>query len=165
MIFLRYIGRMDGGRRMMAAEIRRRIRTSGAGRRRRQRRRPWLRGTTMRIAFSRRSVRPFAVAAVAALVVPPPSCVGSRGGTRDSRSRLPPMRFLLLLLNRPTIVRGNLCVGRIGNPIIIIFLVLVYSLTMRGVVNHVSPRFCPTCVAAGLTLRPNPHGLPVKVGY
>jgi hypothetical protein len=62
--------------------------------------------------------------------------VWSRGGTRDSLSRLPPMRFLLLLLNHPALVRGNLCVGRIGNPIIIIFLALIYSSTMRGVVNH-----------------------------
>jgi len=75
-----------------------------------------------------------------------------RGGTRGSLSWLPPMQFLLLLLNHPTLVRGNLCISWIGNPIIIIFLVLIYSSTMRGVVNHVSPQFCSTCVAVGLML-------------
>ena len=59
----------------------------------------------------------------------------------------------MLLLNHPTLLRGNLYVGRIGNLIIIIFLVLVYSSMMRGVVNHVPPGFCPSCGAAGLKLR------------
>jgi hypothetical protein len=63
------------------------------------------------------------------------------------------MQFLLLLLNHPMLICGNLCIGWIGNPIIIIFLVLIYSLTMRGEVNHISPRLCPTGIAAGLTLR------------
>jgi hypothetical protein len=50
------------------------------------------------------------------------------------------------------LVSGNICVGWIQNPIIVIFLVLVYSSTMRGAVNLVLPQFCPPAVAVGLTL-------------
>ena len=72
----------------------------------------------------------------------------------------------MLLLNHPTLLRGNLCVGRIGNLIIIIFLVLVYSSTMRGAVNHVPPGFCTTCGAWCSGIEAAPHLQPTgKMWY
>ena len=52
----------------------------------------------------------------------------------------------MLLLNHPTLLRGNLYVGRIGNLIIIIFLVLVYSSMMREESIMFHPDFAPAVV-------------------